>query len=299
MTEVKRVEREHAFKNKTICVFGGTGTVGSLIVEEVMRHEPKSVRVICNSENELWDANQKWTEVFRENKEYMKLRYIYGDIRDLERVRRALKDVEYCFNAAAMKHVPYCEYNPLEAVKTNIIGLDNVIQGCIENEVKKFLHVSTDKAVEPTTIMGNTKAIGEKLLQMRWQQNPHLRMICIRSGNIWNSRGSIMRLVEECKKQEIPVPITDKRMKRFFINPKELIMFLMNAFKHARGGEIWVPKMQEVKILDAIREGLPEDYPLVEIGRRKGEKLSEKLYSEVEDVTERETHWIIKSEVIT
>jgi len=286
------------FEDKTICVFGGTGTVGSLIVNELMKHDPYSVRIVCNNENELWEANQSMTKRYSDNKQFKKLRYLHGDIRDLERVRRALKEVDYCFNCAAMKHVPYCEYNPLEAVKTNILGLDNVIEGCVENGVKKLLHISTDKAVEPTCVMGNTKAIGEKLLRMRWQQNPTTQMVIVRSGNIWNSRGSIMKLVDECKKQEKPVPITDKRMMRFFITPEELITFIMKAFKEGKNGETWIPKLEEVSILDVIRNGLPENYPLVEVGRREGEKLREKLYSEAEEIKEFEFYWIIENEVI-
>ena len=226
-----------------------------------------------------------------------KLRYIYGDIRDLDRVRRALKGVDYCFNCAAMKHVPYCEYNPLEAVKTNIIGLDNVIEGCIEHDVKKLLHVSTDKSCEPICVMGATKMIGEKLLQMRWQQNPNNQMVCVRSGNIWNSRGSLMKLVEECKKTNKPVPITDKRMRRYFIQPEELIEFIILAFKEGKNGEIWIPKLKEISIMDAIHEGVPDDYPLIEIGIRKGEKLEEKLISECENVIEKEKYWIIESDI--
>lgn len=287
------------FDKKTICVFGGTGTIGSLIVEELMKYDC-IIRVFCNSENELWEKRNEWNEKFKDTEDFEKVRYLYGDIRDLERVNRALKGVDYVFNCAAMKHVPYCEYNPLEAVKTNVLGLNNVIQGCIENNVKKLLHVSTDKAVEPSTVMGATKMIGEKILQMRWQQNPDVQMVCVRLGNVWASRGSIMELVKECRKQEKPIPITDKKMKRFFMTPDEVCSFIFESFREGGYGEIFIPKLKQVNILEVIRGEVGIEYPFEEIGIRKGEKLEESLISSEElrldTLEETRTKWIIHND---
>jgi FlaA1/EpsC-like NDP-sugar epimerase len=278
-------------------VFGGTGSVGSLIVEHLMTQDPYSIRVFCNNENELWEAKQKWDKMFIDEWQSRKLRYLLGDIRNVDRVKRALKGVDFVFNCAAIKHVPFAEYNPMEAVDVNIKGLENVIDGCVNNKVKKLLHISTDKAVEPTTIMGASKMIGERLLQERWKQNPTIQITCVRSGNIWNSRGSLIRLVEEYKKTSEPIPITDKKMRRYFIQPEALLQFIMLAFKEGKNGEIWVPKLQEISIIEAIRKGVPEDYPLIEIGIRKGEKLSEKLISETEiNIKEFDTYWVIENE---
>ena len=279
------------FERKTICVFGGTGTIGSLIVEYLLNQNPYSIRVFCNDENSLWEKQQEW------NNE--KIRYLLGDIRDLDRVRRALFNVDYVFNCAAIKHVPFAEYNPLEAVQTNIIGLDNIITASIEQNVRKILHISTDKAIDPTCVMGASKLISERLLQIRWAQHPETQMICIRSGNVLNSRGSIIPIVRKRKKQNLPIQITDLEMSRFFINKNILIPFIINAFKIGKNGEIWVPILEETKIIDLIREEVGDDYPIEVIGIRKGEKLHEKLLSDYEEtiVNKESKHvWIIRNE---
>lgn len=277
------------FKNKKICIFGGPGTVGSLLTEFFLSLDVDIIRVVSNSEQELWEASQKWHS--------HKVRYLLGDIRDLDRVIKALRDIDYVFNCAAIKHVPFAEYNPLEAVKTNVLGLDNILNACVTQKVKKMLHISTDKAVEPTCVMGNTKAIGERLVQMRWAQYPQTKMVVVRSGNIWDSRGSILQLVKECQKQEKPIPLTHFDMTRYFIHPQELVEFIIRAFIDGDKGEIWVPKLKEINIAQLIKGKCPKNYPIIEIGRRKGEKLHEKLISEAEtNRDEYDTHWIIKND---
>jgi FlaA1/EpsC-like NDP-sugar epimerase len=281
------------FQNKVICVFGGPGTIGSLIVEYLRPLRTKAIRVFCNNENELWEVQQQWGYGIDNT-----IRYLLGDIRNRERCKLALKGVDYVFNAAAIKHVPFAEYNPLEAVNTNIIGLDNIINACVERKVKKLLHISTDKAVRPSTVMGATKFIGERLLKMRWAQNPKVNMICIRLGNVWNSRGSIIPLVNECMKLEKPIPLTHPDMTRYFMQPEEVIKFIMEAFEYGKRGEIWIPKLKVVKILDIIKGEAGIDYPYEEIGIRKGEKINEELISEEElrIAREYEHKWIIGNE---
>ena len=280
------------FKKKTITVFGGTGTIGSLIVDFLRTQKPYAIRVFTNDENSLYNAELRWG-----SKNCM--RYLLGDIREYESTRQATRNVDYVFNCAAIKHVPKAEYNPMEAVKTNILGLENIIQASVDNKVKKLLHISTDKACEPICIMGMTKAIGERLVQIRWSQNPHTDMVCVRLGNVWDSRGSIMELVNECKKKDKPIPITSFGMMRYFMKPEEVIWFILHAFNFGGNGEIFIPKLKCVNVAEIIRGEVGIHYPFKEIGIRRGEKLSEKLITdqELDKCIEKKGYWIIENEV--
>jgi len=242
---------------------------------------------MCNNEEELHNSQLKW-------KEYPNIRYLLGDIRNLERVKRALKNIDYVFSCAAVKHVPFAEGNPIEAVMINIIGLYNIINACVVQGVKSLLHISTDKACYPTCVMGATKFIGEQLCQILAEQNSELRIIVIRSGNVWNSRGSFSLLLEKYKKENKPFPLTHPDMKRYFIEKDELGKFIMEAFDKANSGEIWVPRLKEKLIIDLIG-----DYPYEIVGCRKGEKLEEKLISEEEMIRIKEYNdrWVISGEI--
>lgn len=280
------------FKDKTICVFGGTGTIGTLIVEYLIEQKPDSIRIFSNDENSLWECQQQWS------KHAYQLRYLLGDIRNLERVKRSLKGVDYVFNAAAIKHVPFAEYNPLEAVNTNIIGLDNIIEGCRIHNIKKILHISTDKAVEPTTTMGMTKGISERVLQQRWAQNPTIQMVVVRLGNVYGSRGSIIPKIKEQKRKGERITVTNPDMNRFFMMPNEVTKFIMEAFEHGKDGEIWVPKLKASKLMDVIVKEVGEECSIEIIGNRRGEKLDEKLLTDYEryitDVSRKDV-WVIKN----
>ena len=280
------------FQNKTIIVYGGSGTIGSLIVEYLRNQSPHAIRVFTNDENSLWEAKQKWGT----NNE---MRYFLGDIKDYERVLDSMTKVDYVFNAAAIKHVPFAEENPLEAVKTNIIGLYNIIQAGLVHKVEKILHISTDKAVESTSVMGATKMIGEKLLQVRWSQNPEVEMVCVRLGNVWDSRGSIVPLIHECERLQKPIPLTSPDMTRYFMSPEEVIEFITLAFRLGGDGEIYIPKLKVVRILDVIQGQVGIDYPCEIIGIRQGEKLTEKLITEEEFsyCIEKEKYWILPNKI--
>jgi len=290
------------FKNKSICVFGGTGTIGSIIIEHLRKFSPKTIRVFSNDENSLWECQQKWK--FTEFKEFhewdkeKRIRYLLGDIRNYNRVYVALRDIDYVFNCAAVKHVPFAEYNPLEAVNINIHGLENIIKASVERGVEKLLHISTDKAVEATTLMGATKFIGELIVQVRWTQNPNVGMIIVRLGNVWDSRGSIIQLIKECEKSQKPIPITHPDMTRYFMTPIEVQDFILKAFREGYKGDIFVPKLKIVKLMDIIHGQVGIEYPSEIIGIRKGEKLNEKLLTEEElsNCEEHETYWIIKND---
>lgn len=283
--------RRRFFENRTITVFGGTGTIGSLIVEYLQTQKPYAIRVFSNDENSMWEAQQKW--IARDE-----MRYLIGDIRNYERVKDAIHGVDYVFNCAAIKHVPFAEYNPLEAVDVNIHGLHNIVRACVHHKVKKILHISTDKAVEPSCVMGNTKAISEKVLQTVWSQNPTIGMVCVRLGNVWDSRGSIIPLVKECQRLQKPVPITSPSMTRFFMKPHEVVEFIMKAFMEGGDGEIYIPKLNAVSIMDVIRGEIGE-FTYEEIGLRKGEKLTEKLITteELSYCIEKEKYWIIPNKL--
>lgn len=277
-------------KGKSITVFGGTGTVGEIIIEYLQRFNPKVIRIFSNDENSLWESQQKWGN--------SNMRYLLGDIRDYNRVKRALKGVDYVFNCAAIKHVPFAEYNPLEAVNVNIIGLDNIINASVECRIKKILHISTDKAVEPSTVMGATKMISERLLQMRWTQNPKTQMICTRFGNVYGSRGSIILIIREQKKKGEPITITDPNMTRYFMQKSEVIDLIFTAFISGKDGEVWVPKLKLILLSEIIKKEAGEDYPQKIIGIRKAEKLSEKLLfdHEILDVIDNGKYWIVPNE---
>lgn len=267
-------------------VFGGTGTIGSALVEYLLKIDIKTIRIFSNDENSLWEAQQKFGN--------HRLRYLLGDIRNLERVKRSLKGVDYVFNCAAIKHVPFAEYNPMEAIGVNIKGLSNIIDGCIYNQVEKLLHISTDKVCYASSVMGATKLICESLLQMRSAQNPEIDMVCVRSGNVFNSRGSILPYINKCKKNGKIIEITDIEMERYFITIHSLTEFIIKTFIEGNHGDIWIPKLKSTKIIDLIG-----NYSYRIIGRRKGEKLKEYLFTNEEslNIIIKENYYIIKNEL--
>lgn len=281
------------FKGKKICVFGGTGTIGSLIVEYLLTQDPATIRIVSNDEHSLVKCERKWIG----NKN---MRYLLGDIRDYDRCYLALRNIDYVFNCAAIKHVPKAEYNPIEALKTNVFGLENIIKASINQGVSKLLHISTDKAVEPSTVMGITKRLSEVLLQRRWYQNDQfINMVCVRLGNVYGSRGSIVPYIHDCIKKKKPILITDKEMQRFFMTPEEVVDFIMKTFRDGKDGEIWVPKLKEMKLMDIVKKEAGDKCSIEIIGIRKGEKLREKMISSEEIYIADHSHrdyWIIPAE---
>lgn len=278
------------FKDTSICVFGGTGTVGSVIVDYLREFEPQVIRIFSNDENSLWESQQKWGNIG--------MRYILGDVRDLKRVKNALEGIDYVFNCVAVKHITFAEYNPIQCVNVNIFGLENIIQASVEKKVKKILHISTDKAVEPISIYGCSKRIAERLLQIRWSQNPKIDMVCVRFGNVYGSRGSIIPLIKRLKKKGEPITITSKEMYRFFMKSKEIVDLIMNAFINGKNGEIWIPDLKPQLLTDVIKEVVGRDYPIKIIGLRKCEKLREKLFfpHEIPNLIEKEGYFILSND---
>jgi FlaA1/EpsC-like NDP-sugar epimerase len=276
------------FKDKTILVCGGTGSIGSEIIKQLLRYDIKTIRVFSNSEDELWKIKNRY-----EGKLH-KLRFLLGDIRNFERINRATQKVDYIFNAAAIKHVPIAEYNPMEAINVNIHGLENIIEAAFQNNIKKLIHISTDKAVNPTTVMGATKMLGERLCLTRalTKGKSETTISCVRFGNVLGSRGSIIPLIKRQIDVGKDVTLTDPKMKRFFLSISQAVELVLKAATIAKGGEIFVLKMPTVFIKDLIEVVIeeytkkigkdPNSIKIKIIGARQGEKINEELISSIE-----------------
>lgn len=276
------------FKDKVILVTGGTGSIGSEIVNQLLKYNPKTIRVFSNSENELWELKLRFIDSIDS------LRFLLGDIRNLKRVLRATENANFIFNAAAIKHVPIGEYNPIEAVNVNVHGLENVIEAAFKNNVEKVIHISTDKAVNPTTVMGATKMLGERLCISRaLAKGSHSTIIsCVRFGNVLGSRGSIIPLIKSQLDSGDSVTLTHIDMKRFFLSISQAVNIVLQTTSLAQGGEIFVLKMPTLSIKDLIEVIIEEYCPTIgknpasikinSIGIRVGEKLNEELISPIE-----------------
>ncbi len=269
------------FKDKVILVTGGTGSIGSEIVKQLLAHSPKTIRIFSRDESKQFYMQQ-------ELKEYNNIRYLIGDIRDKNRLKYAAEGVDYIFHAAALKHVPSCEYNPLEAVKTNVIGVQNIIEVAIENNVSKVIAISTDKVVNPLNTMGATKLLSEKLIGAAnyYKGNRDITFSCVRFGNVMGSRGSVIPLFMEQIEKNIPLTVTHKDMTRFMMSIPQAAELVLKAAEYSRGGEVFVLKMPTLKIIDLARvlidmyeQETGEEYgaEIIESGVRPGEKLFEEL----------------------
>ncbi len=264
--------------DKTIFITGGTGTFGHKITEILLNnYSPK--KIIIFSRDEFKQYNMK--QIFPEKK-YPNIRYFVGDIRDLERLKTATKNVDIIFHAAAMKQVDTIEYNPLEAIKTNIYGTENVIKAAIENNVKKVIAVSTDKCVSPVNLYGATKLCLEKLVIhaniMAGADGPIFSVL--RYGNVMNSRGSVVPLFLK-QKENKKFTITDENMTRFTLTIDQAINFVLNCASTMVGGEIFVPKLPSYNIIQLAKCIEPEASIEI-IGIRPGEKLHEAMISSTE-----------------
>jgi UDP-N-acetylglucosamine 4,6-dehydratase len=262
------------WKNLNLLVTGGTGSFGKKFIEIMMR-DFKPNKIIVFSRDEL-----KQHEMRMSGFDDPSLRFFIGDVRDISRLKRAMRKVDIVIHAAALKQVPSCEYNPFEAVKTNILGAQNIIDAAIDCGVKKVVALSTDKAVNPVNLYGATKLCSEKIFI---QGNAYAgvqdtRFSCVRYGNVIGSRGSVIPLfVDQRKKGE--VTITDERMTRFWISLEQAVEVVVKALCHMQGGEIFVPKIPSMKIVD-LAEAIAPGCEIKIIGIRPGEKLHEILITE-------------------
>ena len=263
------------FDGKTILVTGGTGSFGKMFTSLLLKEwNPDSVRIYSRGELLQWEMQQ----IIHDDR----LRFFIGDVRDKDRLYRAMNDVDIVVHAAALKQVPAAEYNPMEAVKTNIDGASNIINASIDNGVEKVMALSTDKAVHPVNLYGATKMVAEKLFVQgnAYAGGRNTRFACTRYGNVVGSRGSIIPLFLEQRKQG-RVTITDERMTRFWLTLEQGARFVAQCIETMRGGEIFVPKIPSMRITDLAKIVAP-DCEVEIIGIRPGEKLHEVLLTEDE-----------------
>jgi len=276
-------------EGQTILVTGGTGSFGQKFTEIILKQiNPKSVRIYDNRELAGVEMERKFND--------SRLRFFFGDVRDKNRLYRAMQGVDIVIHAAALKHVSVCEYNPIEAIRTNVEGAINIIDTAIDNSVKRVIAISTDKAVYPINLYGATKMVAEKFFVQgnSYTGSREIMFSCARYGNVIGSSGSVVPLFERQKKKG-EITITDKRMTRFWITLEEGVNFVINCIEQMKGGEIFVPKIPSMKIIDLARVIAPEAKQNI-IGIRPGEKLHEILLTEEESrhTKELDNYFIIE-----
>lgn len=276
-------------KNKSILVTGGTGSFGKKFVETILRdHQPN--RIIVFSRDEL-----KQYEMQNSKLDHPSLRYFVGDIRDKERLMRALRDVQVVVHAAALKQVPSCEYNPFEAIMTNVMGTRNVIEAAIDCKVERVLALSTDKAVNPVNLYGATKLCAEKLVVQgnAYSTRGGTKLSCVRYGNVMGSRGSVIPVFLK-QRSSGKVSITDERMSRFWITLDQGVQLVVNAITNMEGGEIFIPKIPSTRVTD-IAKAVAPNCKIDFVGIRPGEKIHELLIGEDEarQAVDLKSHYVI------
>jgi len=278
------------WKDQIILVTGGTGSFGKQFVE-IMLNEYHPAKLIVFSRDELKQHEMRVSGFDASN-----LRYFIGDVRDVDRLRRAMHAVDIVVHAAALKQVPACEYNPMEAIKTNILGSSNVIEAALDAGVKKVLALSTDKAVNPVNLYGATKLAAEKLFVQSnaYAAGTATRFACVRYGNVVGSRGSVVPLFIR-QRANGKLTITDERMTRFWMTLEQGVRFVIRCIEQMQGGEVFVPKIPSTRIVDLARVIAPDAEHEI-TGIRPGEKLHEVLIHEDEarSTVEREDMFVVK-----
>ncbi|WP_210469971.1 polysaccharide biosynthesis protein [Sporosarcina sp. 6E9] len=269
------------FKNKTLLITGGTGSFGNAVMERFLNTDVSEIRIFSRDEKKQDDMRKLYKNE--------KLKFYIGDVRDINSVKNAMYNVDYVFHAAALKQVPSCEFFPMEAVKTNVIGTENVVNAAIDFKVKKVICLSTDKAAYPINAMGISKAMMEKVFVAKSKNvNPEDTLICgTRYGNVMASRGSVIPLFIEQIKKGLPITITDPNMTRFLMSLEDAVELVVFAFKNAEAGDIMVQKSPASTIQDlayALLELFEVENDIKIIGTRHGEKLYETLLTKEESV---------------
>lgn len=260
--------------NASVLITGGTGSLGKALITYIL-NQTKASRVVVFSRDEL-----KQAQLRDQLNNDSRLRWFIGDIRDLERLRRALHGIDFVIHAAALKQVDTGEYNPTEFIKTNILGSQNVIDASIDAGVKQVVALSTDKASSPINLYGATKLTADKLFiaanNISFKYGTTFSVV--RYGNVMGSRGSVIPFFQQLAKEGRPLPITDLRMTRFWISIEQAVEFVIDSLALMRGGELYVPKIPSMRILDLAKAVSPNS-ELVEVGMRPGEKLHEEMIS--------------------
>jgi UDP-N-acetylglucosamine 4,6-dehydratase/5-epimerase len=268
------------FKNKVLCITGGTGSFGNTVLKHFLDSELSEIRIFSRDEKKQDDMRRKYNN--------QKLKFYIGDVRDSASVGNAVKGSDYIFHAAALKQVPSCEFYPLEAVKTNVLGTENVLEAAIQNNVKKVVCLSTDKAVYPINAMGISKALMEKVAISKSRNNNDTKVTVTRYGNVMASRGSVIPLFVSQILQDLPITITDPNMTRFMMTLDNAFDLVLYAFEHGNPGDIFIQKSPSAS-LEILAQAIcnifnKPDHPIKVIGTRHGEKLYEALLSREEKV---------------
>lgn len=282
------------FNNKSILITGGTGSFGKSYTQTLLaNYQPRKIIIFSRDEHKQFEMAQSFNAAC--------MRYFLGDVRDLARLMQACQGVDYIIHAAALKQVPAAEYNPMECIKTNINGAENVIQAAIANKVKRIIALSTDKAACPVNLYGATKLASDKLFvaanNMVGDQDT--RFSVVRYGNVVGSRGSVVPFFEKMIAEGAEsLPITDEKMTRFWITLEQGVAFVLKNFSRMRGGEIFVPKIPSIRIVDLAKAMAPE-MPLEVVGIRPGEKLKETMCPEDDShlTFEFEDHYVISPNI--
>ena len=269
-----------SFHDQILMITGGTGSFGNAVLERFLNTDIKEIRIFSRDEKKQDDMRHHYNNP--------KLKFYIGDVRDITTIRSAVIGVDYIFHAAALKQVPSCEFFPLEAVKTNVIGTDNVLTAAIEEGVHRVVCLSTDKAAYPINAMGTSKAMMEKVIiaKARTVDQDRTRICCTRYGNVMASRGSVIPLFIDKIKAGLPLTVTDGNMTRFIMNLNEAVDLVLYAFEHGSQGDLFVQKADASTIAD-LTQALKElfdvpDYPVETIGIRHGEKMFETLLTNEE-----------------
>jgi FlaA1/EpsC-like NDP-sugar epimerase len=290
------------FRNKVILVSGGTGSIGSEMVRSLLEYPVKQVRIFSRDEHKQYQLKQEFKDL-----PLGKVTFLIGDVRDRERVFLATEGVNMIFNAAAMKHVPLCESNPFEAIKTNVVGAQNLVDAARAHNIEKFVHISTDKAAMPVNVMGATKLLSEKIaISAEHYKGEHKTVFCaVRFGNVLGSRGSAVPLFYEQIKNGGPVTLTHKDMTRFMLKIPQAVELVFKAAYMSNGEELFILKMPILRMVDVVNAMIeiaaprfghkPDDIKIKIIGKRDGEKMYELLLTdeEAEDVHENEEMFCI------
>jgi UDP-N-acetylglucosamine 4,6-dehydratase len=276
------------FNNKNILITGGTGSFGKKYTDIILKnYKPNKIIIFSRDELKQYEMGQTYNAPC--------MRYFIGDIRDEERVKEAMDGVDYVIHAAALKHVPIAEYNPMECIKTNISGAENVIKAAIKNEVEKVIALSTDKASGPINLYGATKLASDKLFVAANNivGTRKTRFAVVRYGNVIGSRGSVVPFFKQLiAKGATELPITDVNMTRFLITLEDGVKFVLNNFERMQGGEIFIPKIPSMKMTD-LAKALAPDLPHKIIGIRPGEKMHEVMITENDTVVEFSDYYVI------
>ena len=295
---------KNIFEGKNILVTGGCGSIGSEIVRQLLNYNPRQIRIFDNRETELFHMKHELMQ-------YSNLRFLIGDIRDKDRLILATEDIDMVFHAAALKHVPFCEYNPFEAVKTNVYGTQNVIDVALVNNIEKVINISTDKVTNTINTMGATKLLAERLIASAQYYKGKKRTIfsSVRFGNVMGSRGSVVELFKTQINKGGPITLTHPDMTRFIMSISQAVTLVLKTAEKMKGGETFILKMPVFKLKDLLEVIVEEVAPkynfqskdiiIKTIGLRAGEKMYEDLMTKEDSFNALETpdSFIVLSEI--